>query len=67
MSEGVMLSAAICRSSTGTDDASNTRIFGGVIPAGSCLITVCEVAVTCACAAATSVPGWKKILTMPLP
>ena len=62
-----MLSAATCRSSTGTEDASNARTKGGVIPSGSCLITVCEMAVTCAWAAATSVPGWKKILTMPLP
>ena len=57
--DGVIFSAAICSSSTGTDDASNTRIFGGVVPVGICLITVCDKAVTCACAAAMSVPGWK--------
>jgi len=37
------------------------------MPAGICLSTVCETAVICACAAATSVPGWKKILTTPRP
>ena len=37
------------------------------MPAGICFSTVCEIEVICACAAAMSVPGWKKILTMPRP
>jgi len=54
-----MLLAAIYRASTGTLEASNTRMPGGVVPFGIWLITVCETAVTCACAAAMLVPGWK--------
>ena len=54
-----MLLPATCSDSTGTLEASNTRMPGGVVPFGIWLITVCEVAVTCACAAEMSVPGWK--------
>ena len=34
---------------------------------GNCLIIVCEIAVTCAFAVRISTPGWKNILTMPMP
>src|SRR6267378_3894310 len=54
-SDPVIWSAETCRASTGTDEALYDRICGGVIPAGICFSTVCETAVTCACAAATSV------------
>ncbi len=37
------------------------------MPAGICFSTVCEIEVIWVCATATSVPGWKKILTMPRP
>ncbi len=66
-SEPVMPAPAICSDSTGTEDALYTSTCGGVMPAGICLSTVCEAAVICACAVATSVPGWKKIFTMPRP
>ena len=58
-SDPVRLSAETCRSSTATEEALYDSTSGGVIPAGICFSTVCETAVTCACAAATSVPGWK--------
>ena len=35
---------------------------GGVVPAGICVSSVCEIAVTCAVAASIFAPGWKKIL-----
>ena len=34
---------------------------------GICFSTVCEMAVTWALAVLMSVPGWKKIFTMPMP
>ncbi len=37
------------------------------MPGGICLSTVCEIDATCAFATATLTPGWKKILTMPMP
>ncbi|MNP52899.1 hypothetical protein D3C76_1473230 [compost metagenome] len=43
------------------------RISGGVMPAGICLSTVCDTAVTWALAVRISTLGWKKILTMPMP
>ena len=42
-------------------------IVGGVMPGGICFTTVCEIEVTCAVAVRMSVPGWKKIFTMPAP
>ncbi len=42
-------------------------MIGGVAPAGSCFRMVCEIDVTCACAALMSTVGWKKILTTPMP
>ena len=43
------------------------RISGGVMPGGICLSTVCDSEVTWAVAVRMSTPGWKKILTMPMP
>ena len=37
------------------------------MPAGICFSTVCEIEVTWAVAVRISTPGWKKILTMPMP
>jgi hypothetical protein len=37
------------------------------MPAGICRTTTCATAVTCALATATSTPGWKNTLTMPMP
>jgi hypothetical protein len=38
------------------------RIVGGVMPAGICFKTVCDIAETCASAALMFTVGWKKIL-----
>ena len=37
------------------------------MPAGIDFRMVCEIAVTCACAALMLTPGWKKIFTTPTP
>ena len=44
----------------GTEDAVYRRMIGGMIPGGMRRRMVCEAAVTCAMAAATSAPGWRK-------
>ncbi len=43
------------------------RISGGVMPGGICFSTVCDSEVTWAVAVRMSTPGWKNILTMPMP
>ena len=58
-----MLESANCR--MGTLEALNSRICGGVMPAGSAFSTVCEAAVTCASAALMFTFGWKKTFTTP--
>ena len=40
---------------------------GGLTPGGSWRSTAPETAVTCAVAVRMSVPGWKKIFTIPMP
>ena len=42
-------------------------MIGGVTPGGNCFRMVCEIAVTCACAALMLTVGWKKTLTTPVP
>ena len=48
-------------------EALKLRMIGGVMPAGICFRTVCEIAVTWAFAVLMSAPGWKKTFTMPTP
>jgi hypothetical protein len=52
-SDPISLSADTCSANTDTKEALYDNASGGVIPAGSCLSTVCEIAVTCTCAAAS--------------
>ena len=51
----------------GTLEALYRMTSGGVAPGGSCLSSVCEIAVTCAVAASIFALGWKKIFTTPTP
>src|SRR3954447_8875912 len=60
VSESVLLDRASCR--IGTLEALKLRIRGGVMPAGICFNTVCDIAETCANAALMFTVGWKKIL-----
>ena len=63
VSESVSLDSASCR--IGTLDASKLKISGGVMPAGICFNTVCDMALTWANAALMFTVGWKKILMIP--
>jgi hypothetical protein len=63
VSESLSLDKASCR--IGTLEALKLRISGGVMPAGICFNTVCDMAETCASAALMFTVGWKKILMMP--
>ena len=45
--------------------ALKLKIVGGVMPAGICFSTVCDIAETSASAALMLTLGWKKILMIP--
>src|SRR6478672_7756115 len=59
VSESCWLESASCR--IGTLEALKLRIVGGVMPAGICFRTVCDIAETSASAALMFTVGWKKI------
>ena len=63
VSESLSLDSASCR--IGTLEALKLRISGGVMPAGICFSTVCDIAETSASAALMFTVGWKKILMIP--
>jgi hypothetical protein len=63
VSERSLLDSASCR--IGTLAALKLRIVGGVMPAGICFSTVCDMAPTSASAALMLTVGWKKILMIP--
>ena len=63
VSESLSLDRASCR--IGTLEALKLRMVGGVMPAGICFSTVCDIAATWASAALMFTVGWKKILMIP--
>src|ERR1700722_10739451 len=64
-SDSVSLLSAAC--STGTLDALNRTMNGGVVPGGAIRRIVSEMADTCAMAPAMSVPGWKNTFSTAYP
>src|SRR5712672_2543138 len=63
VSDRLSLDRASCR--IGTLEALKLKISGGVMPAGICFNTVCDIAATWARAALMFTVGWKKILMIP--